>query len=112
MDHQQLRRELHARVDQALERAIEAVEAAPDGRWIAASEWIVRTAFQELTRDCFQAILQAKIDADPVSNSGSFPPGGQSIAGDAKRAAGDAKRAAGNAAVQRRAARRRAERGR
>jgi hypothetical protein len=104
MDRQQLRRELHARVDQALEQAIEAVEAAPDGRWIAASEWIVRTAFQELTRDCFQAILQAKIDADPTSHAGSFSPG--------KPIAGDAKRAAGDAAVQRRSARRRAQRGR
>lgn len=75
MDRQKLRRELHARVDQALERAMQAVESAPDGQWISASEWVVRTAFAELTRDCFQAIVQAKVDADPAANVGSFSPG-------------------------------------
>lgn len=100
MDRQKLRRDLHARVDAALDRAIDAVAAAPDGRWIDASEWVVRAAFQELMGDCFQAIVQAKVDADPAANAGSFSPG--------RRAAGrDAA-----AAVQGRAARRRADRGR
>jgi hypothetical protein len=99
MDRQKLRRELHAKVDAALDRAVDAVESAPDGRWVAASEWAVRAAFQDLMSDCFQSILQARVDADPAADAGSFSPGG--------RAAG--RRAA---AVQGRAAGRRADRGR
>lgn len=102
MDRQKLRHDLHARVDAALDRAIDAVAAAPDGRWIDASEWVVRAAFQELMGDCFQAIVQARVDADPAANAGSFSPGG-------RRAAG---RDGAAAAVQGRAARRRADRGR
>jgi hypothetical protein len=97
MDRQRLRRELHAKVDAALDKAIDAVAEAPDGRWIAGSEWVVRAAFQELMGDCFQAIVQARIDADPVVAAGSFSPD--------KRAA-----AAIDAAVQRVAARGRADR--
>jgi hypothetical protein len=94
MDRQKLRRELHAKVDDALDRTIDAVAAAPDGRWVDASEWAVRAAFQELVGDCFQAILQAKVDADPAANAGSFSPG--------RRAARRAARAVqGRAAGQR-----------
>jgi hypothetical protein len=101
MDRQKLRRDLHARVDAALDRAIDAVAAAPDGRWIAGSEWVVRAAFQELMGDCFQAIVQARVDADPVVNAaaGSFSP-----------AAGGRDAGRGAAAVQGRAAGRRADR--
>lgn len=97
MDRQMLRRDLQARVDAALDRAIDAVAAAPDGRWIDASEWVVRAAFQELMGDCFRAIVQAKVDADPAANAGSFSPG---------------RRAGRDPAVQVRAARRRADGGR
>jgi hypothetical protein len=75
MDRQALRRELHAKVDRALDRAMDAVAAAPDGQWINASEWVVREAFQELTRDCFQAVVQARVDADPAANAAAFSPG-------------------------------------
>ena len=80
MDRQKLRRELHAKVDAALDRAVDAVELAPDGRWVDASEWAVRAAFQELMGECFRAILQAKVDADPAADAGSFSPGGRAAA--------------------------------
>jgi hypothetical protein len=95
MDRQALRRRLRVKVDEALDKAMDAVEAAPDGQWIAGSEWAVRGAFQELMRDCFQEIVQAKIDADPAAAAGSFSPGA---------------RPAGGGAVQRRAAGERAQR--
>ena len=95
MDRQALRRELQGMADAALDKAIEAVEAAPDGAWIAGSEWAVRGAFQELMRGCFQRIVQAKVDADPAAAAGSFSPG---------------RRVGKGGAVQGRAARRRAER--
>ena len=101
MDRQALRRELQAKVDQALGRAMDAVEAAPDGQWINASEWVVREAFQELTRDCFQAMIQARVDADPAADAAAFSPGG----GGNNVAPGE-----GGRAVQGRAAGRRAER--
>jgi hypothetical protein len=104
MDRQALRRELHAKVDRALDRAMDAVAAAPDGQWINASEWVVREAFQELTRDCFQAIVQARVDADPAANAAAFSPGGRG-GGD-----GEAARGGGDRAVQGRAAGRRADR--
>jgi hypothetical protein len=98
MNRETLRRELAAKLDQALERAMDAVEAAPDGQWISASEWVVREAFQELTRDCFQAMIQARVDAaaEPAANAAAFSPGG---------GGGNNARA-----VQGRAARRRAQR--
>lgn len=87
MDRRKLRRELHAKVDAALDRAIDAVGSAPDGRWVAASEWVVRAAFQELMGECFRAILQARVDADPFAAAGAaaFSPDGRSgtVQGDA-----------------------------
>jgi hypothetical protein len=77
MDRRKLRRDLHKKVDAALEKAMDAVAAAPDGRWIAGSEWVVRAAFAELMGDCFQAMVQARIDADPAAGAGSFSPGGR-----------------------------------
>jgi hypothetical protein len=98
MDRRALRGRLRAKFDEAMDRAMDAVEAAPDGRWIAGSEWAVRGAFQGLMRECFQEIVQAKVDSDPAAAAGSFPPG-----------AGPG-HAAGGGAVQGRAARRRAQR--
>jgi hypothetical protein len=95
MDRQKLRRELHAKVDAALDKAMDAVSQAPDGQWIASSEWVVRRAFQELMGDCFQAMVQARIDADPAVAAGSFSPG---------------RRTAVNATVQSNAAAKRADR--
>ena|SRR5688572_23114610 len=62
MDREVLRKELRLRFEQSLEQMIDAVEQAPDGQWIAASEWQVRRAGQDLTRDCYQAILQARVE--------------------------------------------------
>ena len=95
MDRQGLKRRLRGKVEVALDKAMDAVESAPDGRWIAGSEWAVRGAFQELMRECFQEIVQAKVDADPAAAAGSFSPGA---------------RPGSDGAVQGRAARRRAQR--
>lgn len=75
MDRQALRRKLRGKVEQALDKAMDAVESAADGRWVAGSEWAVRGAFQDLMRECFQEIVQARIDADPAAAAGSFSPG-------------------------------------
>jgi hypothetical protein len=75
MDRRELRRRLRDKAGAAIEKAMDAVEAAPDGRWIAGSEWAVRGAFQELMRECFQEIVQAKLDSD----AGLGPRGGRGV---------------------------------
>ena len=42
MDRQALKRRLRPKVDAALDKALDAVQAAPDGQWISGSEWAVR----------------------------------------------------------------------
>jgi hypothetical protein len=95
MDRHGLKRQLRAKVEAALDKAMNAVEAAPDGQWIAGSEWAVRGAFQDLMRECFQEIVQAKADSDPAAAAGFFSPGARPGQG---------------GAVQGRASRRRAQR--
>jgi hypothetical protein len=97
MDRRALKRKLRAKFESKLDEAMRAVDAAPDGQWIAGSEWAVRGAFQDLMRECFQEIVQARIDQDPAASAGSFSPGARPGQG---------------GAVQGRAARRRAQRGR
>lgn len=75
MDRRALKRKLQAKFEATVDQAMAAVETAPDGQWIAASEWAVRDAFQGLMRACFQEIVQAKIDADPAASAASFSPG-------------------------------------
>ena len=65
MDRDALKRSLKEQFEQSLEKALDAVEQAPDGRWIAASEWQVREIFQRLMSECYQTMLQAKMDAAP-----------------------------------------------
>jgi len=88
MDREVLKQQLRERFEQALNQMIESVEQAPDGRWIAASEWQVRQAGQDLTRDCYQAILQARIDQTPAASSPPFSPS----AGQAPAQQGEPKR--------------------
>src|SRR4051812_2269049 len=83
MDRDALKRELTEHFQQTLEQAMQAVEQAPDGRWIAASEWQVREIFQKLMAESFQRILQAKLDAADPSPAAAFSPsaGGQGQSG-------------------------------
>jgi hypothetical protein len=76
MDRDKLKRELTEQFQQSLDQAMEAVEKAPDGRWIAASEWQIREIFQKLMGDSFQQILQAKLDA---ADQAAFSPSGQRV---------------------------------
>jgi hypothetical protein len=73
MDREALKRTLTEKFQQSLEKALDAVEQAPDGRWIAASEWQVRELFQKLMSESYQQMLQAKMDAAPQA---AFSPSG------------------------------------
>lgn len=74
MDREALKRELTDQFHKSLNQAMNAVERAPDGAWISASEWEVREVFQKLTAQAFERILQAKLDAAaPAAFSPSRP---------------------------------------
>lgn len=71
---------LHQMTDRFRERfgkALDALEAAPDGQWIAASERVFRDVFLELAREAFQEALQSKMDAHPAAAQAAFSPSGQ-----------------------------------
>jgi hypothetical protein len=77
MDKEVLKRQLAERCQQALDEALRAVDEAPDGQWIAASEWEVRGIFQKLTADCFGQMIQDRIDRLPSAPQAAFSPGGR-----------------------------------
>ncbi len=74
MDKDVLKKRLMASCEAHLDKAMAAVESAPEGQWIAASEWAVREAFQDLTRECFQDLVQARVNAAPSSKQTAFSP--------------------------------------
>ena len=75
MDKEVLKRQLTERFQRSLESALKAVDEAPDGQWIAASEWEVRDIFQKLTADCFGQMIQQRVDQLPSASQTAFSPG-------------------------------------
>ena len=75
MDKEVLKRQLTERLQQSLDSAIKAVDEAPDGQWIAGSEWEVRDIFQKLTADCFGQMIQHRMDHLPSASQAAFSPG-------------------------------------
>lgn len=80
MDKEVLKRQLTERFQQSLDSALKAVDDAPDGKWIAASEWEVRDIFQKLTADCFGQMIQRRIDQLPSAAQAAFSPDARSRA--------------------------------
>ena len=62
------------RFREAYAKGLNAVERAPDGQWIAASEFVFRDAFLEVMKESYQAAIQARIDADSSRHAGTFSP--------------------------------------
>lgn len=77
MDKEVLKHQLTERCQQALDEALLAVDEAPDGQWIAASEWEVRDIFQKLTADCFGQMIQGRVDRLPSASQAAFSPDGR-----------------------------------
>lgn len=77
MDRKVLEARLRESFEKRLPAMIDAVEKAPDGQWIAASEWVVREQFQALAAECFGAALQARLGGLPSEKQTAFSPGGQ-----------------------------------
>jgi hypothetical protein len=79
MDMDVLKRELMARAAVAADQAMAAVAKAPDGQWIAGSEWQIREIYQRLMEESFQEILQSRIQAHPAAELAAFPPCGRPV---------------------------------
>ena len=79
MDKEALKRRMMERAEAAVDRAIRAVEQAPDGGWVADSEWQVRAAYQELMAENFSQAVQARVDAHPASSQAAFSPAGHGV---------------------------------
>jgi hypothetical protein len=71
MDRDKLKRELTENFQSSLDQAIEAVEKAPDGQWIAASQWQIREIFQKPMGETFEKVLQAKPGVGKQGSVGS-----------------------------------------
>lgn len=74
MDRNVLKAQMQKRFEATWEEACQAVETAPDGQWIAGSEWQVQEAFQKLMADCYREIVQSRIDALPSEKQAAFSP--------------------------------------
>jgi hypothetical protein len=62
------------RFQELYNQALDALDRAPDGQWIADSEWAFRDAFQQLMTESYQAAVQSRIDAQPTSRDAAFSP--------------------------------------
>ena len=76
MDRDVLMHQMTERFQEAFAKGLDALERAPDGQWIAASEFVFREAFLELMKEAYQAAMQARIDAEPSRTAGTFSPSG------------------------------------
>ena len=68
---------MRERMEQALRRVAEAVNDAPDGAWINASEWQVFHEFNDLRRDAYEQALQMRADAAASAFSPDQPGDGR-----------------------------------
>jgi hypothetical protein len=71
MDKQKYLAEMRAEVERVLSQVADAVNAAPDGKVINASEWQVHDLMEELRRVAYQKALQMRLDSTEESFSPS-----------------------------------------
>jgi hypothetical protein len=76
MDREVLIYQMTERFREAYGKGLDALERAPDGQWISASEFVFRDAFLALMQESYEAAVQAKIEANQPWESGAFSPSG------------------------------------
>lgn len=74
MDRDVLMHQMTERFQELYHQALDALDQAPDGQWIAASEWAFRDAFVQLMKESYEAGLQSKVDAHPTAQVAAFSP--------------------------------------
>jgi len=76
MDREVVMHQMEERFREEFSKALKALEGAPDGHWIEASEMAFRDAALTVAREGLQLAVQAKVDADPTAQAVAFSPSG------------------------------------
>jgi len=76
MDHDVLMHQMEDRFREEFAKALQALEDAPDGHWIDASEMAFREAALTVAREGLELAVQAKIEAEPTAQAVAFSPSG------------------------------------
>ena len=74
MDRDVLLHQMTDRFQELYNRALDALDRAPDGPWIAASERVFLDVFRQLMTESYQAAMQTKVDAHPSAQTAAFSP--------------------------------------
>ena len=77
MDREVLIHEMTERFQELYAQAITALEDAPDGQWISASEHAFRDLFQQLLTESYETALEHKIAQHPTADQAAFSPSRQ-----------------------------------
>ena len=74
MDRDVLMHQMRERFEaEEFAKALKALEDAPDGHWIEASEMAFRDAALTVAREGLELAVQAKVDADPTAQAAASP---------------------------------------
>ena len=76
MDREVVMHQMEERFREEFSKALKAVEDAPDGHWIEASEMAFRDAALTAAREGLEFAVQSRVDADPTAQAAAFPPFG------------------------------------
>ena len=74
MDRDVLLHQMTDRFQELYNQALDALDRAPDGQWIAASERVFLDVFRQLMKESYQAAMQNKVDAHPTAQAAAFSP--------------------------------------
>ena len=86
MDRDVLMHQMTDRFQELYHQALDALDRAPDGQWIAASEWAFHDVFLQLMKESYQAAVQSKVDAHPTAQAAAFSPSASRVDGSASSA--------------------------
>ncbi len=67
MDRDVLLHQMTERFQEMYKQGLDALDRAPDGQWIAASERVFLDVFRQLMKEGYEAALQSKLDAHPTA---------------------------------------------
>ena len=74
MDRDVLLHQITDRFQELYNQALDALDRAPDGQWIAASERVFLDVFRQRMKESYPAAMQNKVDAHPTAQAAAFSP--------------------------------------
>ena len=87
MDRDVVMHRMTERFQEFFAKGLDAVERAPDGQWISASEGVFLDVCHQLSKELLEAALQVRIDAHPTAKAATFSPSGPGAVGSTAAAA-------------------------